>query len=270
MFKLRSLIKILVVCAALFSLAACQKQANEGHSIKVGTISGPETELMEEAKKIAQEKYHLNIIIVPFSDYTMPNEALADKSIGANMFQTQSYLDEATKAHGYHFVVAGKTFVYPMGLYSKKIKNLSQLKEGAVVAIANDPSNHARGLLLLEKAGLITLKAGAGTNATVADITSNPKKLKFKELDAAQIPRVLPDVDLAAINTNYAMVANIIPSRDALFRENADSPYANLVVVVQGKENDPRVQELMKALNSEEVEKKAQELFKGQAVPAWK
>ena len=269
MFK-KNLVRILSLSALFFSLVACHKQTNEAHSIKVGTISGPETELMEEAKRVAQEKYQLNVIIVPFSDYAMPNAALADKSIDANMFQTQPYLDEASKAHNYSFVVAGKTFVYPMGLYSKKITTIAQLKDGAVVAIPNDPSNGARGLLLLEKAGLINLSPGVGTNATVADITHNPKKLQFKELDAAQIPRVLPDVDLAAINTNYALIAGLTPSKDALLHENADSPYANLIVVVQGKENDARVQELVKALHSEEVEKKAEQLFEGQAVPTWK
>ena len=261
---------ITILCiGTILSLSACHKE-NNGPTIKVGTIAGPETELMETAKKVAAEKYGLNIKIVPFSDYTMPNEAVADKSIDANMFQTQPYLDAAMKARHYQLVVVGKTFVYPMGLYSKKISHLSQLKEGATVALPNDPSNQARGLLLLEKSGLIQLKPGAGTQATVNDIISNPRKLKFKELDAAQIPRALADVDLAAINTNYAMIANLSPMRDALFRENADSPYANLVVVLKGNENDTRVKELVESLNSDAVAKKAEELFGDQAIPAWK
>ncbi len=190
---------------------------------------------MEAAKKVAAQKYHLTVEIVPFTDYNMPNEALSDGSIDANMFQHQPYLDAAIKAKGYKIVAVAKTFVYPMGVYSKKITKLAALKPGAVVAIPNDPSNGARALLILQKAGLITLKPSAGATATIADISRNPKKLRFKEIDAAQLPRTLPDVDLAAINTNYAMIAGLIPSRDALFMK-AQSPYANLIVVLKGIE----------------------------------
>jgi D-methionine transport system substrate-binding protein len=261
--------KFLSIAVIFTTLSACQQKTSGEGTIKVGTIAGPETQLMEVAKQVAA-KNGLDIIIVPFTDYNMPNEALADGSIDANMFQHKPYLEAAIKAKGYKIVAVGKTFIYPMGIYSKKIHDISALPDEAIVAIPNDPSNEARALLILQKAGLITLKPEAGINATVADIATNPKKLKFKEIDAAQLPRVLPDVDLAAINTNYAMVAGLLPSRDALILETPDSPYANLIVVREGSENDPRVIALVNALHSDEVLEKAKELFKDQAIPAWK
>ncbi len=263
------LLKIILFIVTFAAFTACSQKSSNEKTIKVGTIAGPETQLVEAAKSVAA-KNGLDIVIVPFTDYNMPNEALADGSIDANMFQHKPYLDAAIKAKGYKIVPVGKTFVYPMGVYSKKIHDISTLADGAVVAIPNDPSNEARALLILQKAGLITLKPNADTNATVADIASNPKKLKFKEIDAAQLPRVLADVDLAAINTNYSMVTGLIPSRDALILESPDSPYANLIVVREGSENDPRVKELVDALHSDAVQQEAKTLFKDQAIPAWK
>lgn len=261
-------------CALLISLGAVligcqQKSSDSGNTLKVGTIAGPETQLMEEAKDVAKKQANVDIEIVPFTDYSMPNAALADGSIDANVFQHAPYLTAAEQAKGYKFAVVGKTFVYPMGIYSKKIQNLAQLPQGAVIAIPNDPSNEARALLLLQKAQLITLKPGVTTSATLIDIAKNPHQLKFKEIDAAQLPRVLPDVDLAAINTNYSMLAGLLPSKDALVVEDGNSPYANLIVVRQGQEQDPRVQALVKALHSKEVLQKANQLFEGQAVSAW-
>lgn len=259
---------ITFLAGAIVFLAGCQHKENN-NTIKVGTMAGPETQLMQEAQTVAQQKYGLHIQIVQFTDYTMPNEALADGSIDANMFQTIPYLEEAVKAKNYKIVAVGKTFVYPMGVYSSKIKKLSALPKGATVGIPNDPSNEARALLLLQQGGLIKLKPDAGTNATPADVISNPKDIKFKELDAAQLPRALPDVDLAAINTNYAMLANLLPSRDALLIEKPDSPYANLVVVREDQKNDPKFKELVDALHSQAVVDLANKLFKGQAIAAW-
>lgn len=266
----KNLLKIAFFATIFVILSACHQKTDHDKTIKVGTIAGPETELMETAKDVAQKQYKLMVSIIPFSDYVMPNEALADGSIDANMFQTTPYLNAAIKSQGYKLVIAGKTFVYPMGLYSKKITKLGDLKDGAVVAIPNDPSNEARALLLLQKAELITLKPGADVQATLADIVTNPKKLVFKEIEAAQLPRTLPDVDMAAINTNYAMIAGLMPSKDALFIETTDSPYVNLVVIRAGMENDPRVKELVEALHSQPVLDKAKELFKDQAIPGWK
>lgn len=256
---------ILLACTLV---TGCGEKRGENEVI-VGTIAGPETELMETAKKYAADELNLNIKIVEFNDYALPNKALADHSIDANVFQHQSYLDAATKANNYHFAVIGSTFIYPMGVYSKKYKKLDEVPNGATVAIPNDPSNEARALLLLKKAKLITLKPQTETTATLQDIVTNPKNLQFKELDAAQLPRALEDVDLAAINTNYAMLAGLMPSTDALAIENSTSPYANVIVVRDTDTDDPRLINLVRALHSKLVIDKANELFKGQAIIAW-
>lgn len=270
MNKLKSILILLLGAIFLFTLSACQQQKTGANELRVGVIAGPESQLMEVAKEIAAKRYGLKIDVVQFSDYTMPNEALANGSIDANMFQHLPYLQAAIKGRGYQIMPVAKTFVYPMALYSKKITSLGQLTDKAIVAIPNDPSNEARALLLLQKAGLIQLRPGADITAVIEDIAENPKQLTIKEVDAAQLPRVLPDVDLAAINTNYAMEAGLMPSKDGLIVEDANSPYANLVVVRIADKNDPRFLKLVAALHSAEVLHEAQTLFQGQAIPAWK
>lgn len=252
----------------LSSLSACSKQ-NDPNTLLVGTISGPETDLMIEASKVAQDKYKLKVKIIEFSDYSIPNRALADKSIDANMFQHKAYLDQDTKTRGFDLVAIAKTFVYPMGIYSKKFKTLGELPEKALIAIPNDPSNEGRALLLLERAKLITLQANAGSNATPKDIASNPHKFRFTELDAAFTPRALDDAAAAVINTNYAVPAGLLPKRDAIFTETQDSPYANLLVVRTADRDKPQLKQLVQALHSKAVLDKAKQLFKGQAIPAW-
>jgi D-methionine transport system substrate-binding protein len=251
-------------------LTHCSHSSSKPNEVQVGTIAGPETELMEVAKDVAAKKYGLNIKIVTFTDYVLPNAALADGSIDANMIQHIPYLEETIAAKGYKLSSIGKTFIYPMGIYSDKVKNLNDLRPNATVAIPNDPSNEARALMLLEKAGLIKLKPGVSLKATPKDIVQNLRQLHIKELDAAQLPRVLRDVDLAVINTNFVMTIGLLPSKDALFLENSKSPYANIVVVRTANKNDPRFAKLMAALHSKEVIEKAKALFKDQAIPAWK
>lgn len=258
-----------VFCVAILNLFGCHQNAETPNEIKVGTIAGPETTLMEIAKEVALQNYGLKIDIVPFSDYVLPNQALDDGSIDANMYQHQPYLDKAMAAKGYVFTVIGKTYIYPMGLYSTKHKSVHEIQENAVVAIPNDPSNEARSLLLIQKAGLIKLKDGGDSDSSLLSIIDNPKKLQFKEIDAAQLPRVLPDVAIAAINTNFAMQANLLPSRDAIFLEDSSSLYANVVVVNTHSKERPEFQKLMDALHSEAVQVKAKELFKDQAIKAW-
>lgn len=255
--------------ALLFALVLTACHGEDKELLKVGTIAGPETQLMEIAKKVAAQKYKLKIKIVEFSDYMQPNAALNDGSIDANMFQHQPFLDEQIQDHQYALVSIGKTFVYPMGIYSTKIKNLKQLSDNAKVAIPNDPSNEARALLLLQQAGLIKLKNNITVNATTNDIVSNPKKLQFKELDCAQIPRSLPDVDVGLINTNYAIPAGLSPKKDAIFHENEDSPYANIIVTRKDKQNDPRMKNLVASLQSPEVVQAAKEIFSNEAIPSW-
>lgn len=257
--------RILSCFILILSLVSCNKPSP--NSLAVGTIAGPETELIETAKQVAEDKYGLTIKVVEFNDYNLPNEALQDGSLDANVYQHLPYLKAAIQAHGYNLQAIGRTFVYPVGIYSKKIKDLKQLPEKATVAVPNDPSNEARALLLLEKAGLITLKTT--NNIGLQDIETNPKQLEFKEMDAAQLPRVLPDVDLAVINTTFALPAGLSPSRDALYIERKDSPYANIIVIRRDTLKRPQLELFVKALNSQEVKEKAKKLFGDAAIPAW-
>lgn len=253
----------LVVAICLFG---CQAKPHE--DLRVGVISGPEAELMQVAAKVAGER-GVKVTVVEFNDYTIPNTALAEGSLDANMFQHQPYLVEAIQKRNYPIEAIGKTYIYPMGLYSKKIKTLEDLQRGSVIGIPNDPTNEARALRLLEKAKLIKLKDGKETELTVKSITENSKALKIKEMDAAELPRALEDLSLAAINTNYAVSAGLMPTSDALYLESKDSPYANLLVVKITEKNDPRFKVLIEALHSSEVQEEAKKLFHGQAIQAW-
>ncbi len=264
---LNSFKKILLILSVAL-LSACHSHENK-NEIKVGTISGPETKLMEVAKQVAKDKFGLDVVIVEFTDYVQPNSALNDGSIDANMFQHQPYLDQQIKDRHFQLVAVGKTFVYPMGVYSRKINQLSQLRQNGIVAIPNDPSNEGRALLLLQKAGIIHLNPSAGLYATPVDVQDNPKQLQFKELDAAQLPRTLADVDIAVINTNYAIPAGLSPTKDAILHEDSDSPYANIIVVRDNEQQDPRIKELVQAFQSAAVLQAAKEIFNGQAIPAW-
>jgi D-methionine transport system substrate-binding protein len=265
--KIKSLAAVSFMAAAL---VGCNDSKTDEQTIKVGTISGPETEMMVVAKDYAKQKYNLDIEIVEFQDYGTTDAAVADKSIDANASQTIQFFEEWKKTTGNtQLISVANTFIYPMGIYSDKIKSLSELKNGDAVAIPNDPSNEERALLLLEKAGLLTLKK-TDKAVTVNDIESNPKELKISALATAQLPRVLNDVVIAVINTNYAVPAGLIPSKDALFVEGNDSPYANLIITREELKDDPRVLHLVEAYHSQGVVDKAEELFKGGAIPAWK
>jgi D-methionine transport system substrate-binding protein len=257
--------RFLSLFTLLLSLVACSKPSP--NTLTIGTISGPETELVEVAQNVAQERYGLNVKIVEFNDYNLPNEALQDGSLDANVYQHLPYLQAASKAHGYDLEVIGKTFVYPAGVYSKKVKSIQQLRNKALIALPNDPSNESRALLLLQKAGLITLKSQQ--NSTVQDVAKNPKQLQFKELDAAQLPRVLDDVDAAVINTTFAIPAGLSPNHDAIFVEDKNSPYANLIVIRRNSDKRPQLELFVKALNSPEVKEKAHTLFGDGAIAAW-
>lgn len=254
---------LIYICLSVL-LFSCAKDKN---TLIVGTIAGPETELMEVAKDVAQKDYGLNIKIKTFSDYVIPNVALNEGSLDANVYQHLPYLDATIKARGYELVSIGKTFIYPMAAYSKKIKSISTLPDNAIVAVPNDPSNEARALLLLQKAGLI--KLNKTFDATVMNITENPKHLQFKTLDAAQLPRSMDDATLVVINTNFAVPANLSPQKDGLLIEDKDSPYANIIVVRKADKDKKELHELVEALHSKPVMEKAQGLFKGQAIPAW-
>lgn len=248
--------------------AAKEGGAQEEVVLKVGATPVPHAEILE-AVKDALAKDGVKLEVVEFTDYVKPNTALADKEIQANYFQHIPYLDDFNKQRGTNLVSVAKVHIEPMGIYSQKIKDLKSIADKAVVAIPNDPSNGGRALLLLEKAGLLKLKEGVGVAATKNDIVENPKNIELKEMEAAQLPRVLQDTDVAVINTNFALDAGLNPLKDSLFIEDADSPYVNVLVVNAGDENKPEIQKLVKALTSEEVKKFINDKYQGAIVPAF-
>lgn len=258
--------RVIALLTLFTALIGCGHQPDPKR-LTVGTIAGPETELVQVAADLAHQQYGLNVKIVEFNDYNLPNAALQDGSLDANVYQHLPYLKASIAAHGFDLEPIGKTFIYPTGIYSKKNKTIRDLPNQAIIAIPNDPSNESRALLLLQNAGLITLKTT--DNPNLKDITHNHKHLKLKALDAAQLPRVLDDVDAAVINTTFAIPAGLIPSRDAIFIENKDSPYANVIVIRRDNPKKASLLQLLKALNSEPVKQKAQDLFGEGAVPAW-
>jgi len=261
--------KKLLLALLTLTLFGCSHHKIPANVVRVGTIAGPETQLMEVAKKVALQKFGLHVKIVTFTDYSTPNQALEDNDLDANAFQHYPYLLSQIKTHGYSFASVGDTFLYPMGLYSQSIKKLSDLAVGAKIAIPNDPSNEARALLLLQKAGLITLKPKATIDATIQDVESNPKRFKLVSLDAAQLPRVLEDVSVAAINTNYAVPAGLEPSH-ALFEEQTDSPYMNIIAARAADKNELKIKELVDAYQSAPVLAEAKKLFGDSAIAGFK
>ena len=272
--------KLLAMCAALICLVfvGCggapggNGPAGNGaasKSLKVGATAVPHAEILEVVKPIL-EKDGIKLDIVEFSDYVQPNLALNDKELDANFFQHEQYLKNFVEEHKeVKLKSAAGIHIEPMGIYSRKITDLKDLPDGAAVAIPNDPTNGGRALQLIAKAGLITLKDGAGDNATVQDIVGNPKNIKFNEVEAAQVPRTLEDVTAAVINTNYAMQVDLSPMKDALFMEDSTSPYVNIIAVREGDESRPEIQALVKATKSDEVKKFIEDKYKGAVVPAF-
>lgn len=238
--------------------------------LKVGVIAGPESEVMQVALEQAAQKFGLKSKLIQFNDYITPNIALFDKSIDVNAYQHQSYLNDVNQSRHYNLVSVGKTFLYPLGAYSKKIKNIEQLADYAKIAIPNDPSNESRALHLLQQAKLITLKDSNSMTATPEDIIHNPKKLIFIALDAAQLPRSLDDVELAVINSTYTVAAGYLPDKDALLIENSNSPYVNIIVTRKENENDLRIKQFVAAFHSQPVIDKSRELFKDASIIGWK
>lgn len=251
-----------VALAALVSVPALAED------IKIGVTPGEHAQIMEKVKDVAAAK-GLNIEILEFSDYVVPNQALADGDLNANSFQHQPYLDNQIADRGFDLVSVGKTITTPMGVYSKKVKALGELAEGATVAIPNDPTNGGRALLVLASEGLIKVNPEAGLKAGPADVTENPKNLQFAELDAAQLPRSLDDVDAAVINTNYALEAGLHPKSDAIAIEGAESPYANLIVVRSADKDAPWVKTLVEAYHDDSIKAFINEEFKGALIPSW-
>ncbi|EPC04605.1 membrane protein [Litchfieldella anticariensis FP35 = DSM 16096] len=250
------------------ALAGCGNDEAKTNSIKVGTVAGPETEVMQVAARIAKEEHDLDVEIVEFTDYVSPNAALADGSLDANAYQHEPYMRSMVEDRGYDFAIAGRTFVYPIGAYSEKHDSIEDLPERAIIALPNDPSNEGRALILMHNKGMIELDDPTNLEATPINVTENPKNFRFREIEAAQLPRVLPDVDMAFINNTFAQPAGLSLD-DALIKEGPESPYVNLIAVRAGDEDREAIRQLVDSYQREEVVAKAEELFKGAAIPGW-
>jgi D-methionine transport system substrate-binding protein len=264
---IRSTLFGLLAGAATLGLALTAPLSASAETVKIGVTPGPHARIMEKVKAIAA-KDGLDIQILEFSDYVVPNQALADGDLDANSFQHQPYLDNQARDRGYDLVSVAKTVIYPMGIYSKTLKTLVELPEGAKIAVPNDPTNGGRALLLLQAQGVIKLKEGAGLKASPLDLVDNTRKYQIMELDAAQLPRSLDDVSIAVINTNYATEAGLDPIKDPIAREAVESPYANVIVVRKADADKPWVAKLVKAYQNDEVKSFIQQSVKG-TVPAW-
>lgn len=253
------------------SISCGNSRSNDPNHIKVGVQSGPEYALAEAAKKVAKERFDLEVELVAFNDYVLPNEALHQGDIDANVFQNKPYLDVQAGQRGYDFAIVGNTFVFPLAGYSKKIKHIDELKDGSTIIIPNDPTNGGRALLLLQEADLIKLEEGVGLLPTMNHIINNPKQLKILELEAPQLPRALDDrnVSIAVINNTFATPNGLIASRDGLFVEDKDSPYVNLVVSRQDNKDEDKIKKFVQAYQSNEVAEAAKKEFQGGAIKGW-
>ncbi len=267
---------VLAAGALTLGLTACGADKADSASgtsgpLVVAASPTPHAEILNFVKDNLAKDAGLDLEVKEFTDYVLPNTATEDGSVDANYFQNQPYLDDFNKKQGTHIVPVVTVHLEPLGLYSNKVKSKDDLKSGATVAVPNDTVNEARALKLLDSAGIITLKDGVGTDATPADITENPKKLKFKELEAAQTPRSLDDVDAAVINGNYALEADLSPADDALAVEPAkDNPNGNFLAVKEGDEDDPRVKKLAELLTSDKVRKFIEDKWSnGSVIPSF-
>lgn len=263
------------------SLAGCgssdtsstDDSSSDNKVIKVAAVPTPHAEILNDVVKplLAEEGYDLEV--TEFTDYVQPNTATEDGEVDANYFQHGPYLENFNTERGTHLVSVTSVHYEPLAIYPGKVSSLDDLQSGAVVAVPNDPTNEARALLLLQQEGLITLADGAGVNATVNDIVDNPLNIQLKELEAAVVPTVLADVDVACINANYAIEAGLTVDKDALAVESADGDaaktYANLLVVKEGNENNEGIQALAKALNSDEVRDYINSKYEGSVLPVF-
>ncbi|MFC4327197.1 MetQ/NlpA family ABC transporter substrate-binding protein [Streptomyces andamanensis] len=269
---------VLAAGALTLGLTACggsdsdSGKSDANATLTVAATPTPQGEILTYVKDHLAQKAGLKLEVKEFTDYVTPNTAVQQGQVDANYFQHKPYLDDFNKKNGTDIVPVpgGSVHLEPLGVYSKTYKKLTDLKQGASIALPNDTTNEARALKLLEAGGLLKLKAGAGYEATPKDVTDNPKGLKFKELEAAQLPRSLGDVDAAVINGNYALEAKLSPAKDALAAESAKgNPYANFLAVKKGNEDDPRVKKLAKLLTSPEVKKFIEDKYDGAVVPAF-
>jgi D-methionine transport system substrate-binding protein len=257
--------KKLIATLAVAAFAATPAAAE---TVRVAVTAGPHAQILEkvvpEAKKLG-----LDVKIVEFTDYVIPNQALANREVEINSFQHEPYLKNQIGKTNWKISKVATTILSPMGFYSKKYKSFGEIPAGATIAIQNDPTNGARSLQLLADRGIIKLRPGAGVTAGTADIVENPKKYRFIELDAAQLPRSLPDVDAAAVNNNYAVQAGLDPVRESIIKEEGEGPWVNIIAVRDEDKDKPWVATFVKAYQSEPVKQFIAEKFKGAYIAAW-
>ena len=248
--------------------ASTESGSLEGTTLKVGATPAPHAEILEVVVPILAEQ-GITLEIVQYNDYVQPNNAVEDGSLDANYFQHITYMNDFNDQNGTHLVSAAEVHYEPMSLYAGKVSSLDELADGALIGVPNDATNEARALLVLQQEGLITLRDGAGITATINDIVDNPKNLQFSEMEAAQLPLRLADLDMAVINGNYAIDAGLSMD-DALATESADGEaaqaYVNVLAVKEGRETDPAIQALAAALCSDEVKTYIEENYNGAVV----
>ncbi|WP_044470216.1 MetQ/NlpA family lipoprotein [Mannheimia massilioguelmaensis] len=277
--KLNQLFAVATIASALV-LTACNDEkksdstatstANTPAKIKVGVMAGPEHEVAEKAAKVAKEKYNLDVEFVLFNDYALPNTAVSQGDLDLNAMQHKPYFDKDTQSKNItNLEIVGNTFVYPLAGYSKKIKKVGELQDGATVAVPNDPSNLARALILLEKQGLIKLKDNSNLFSTSLDIVENPKNIKIQEVDTSVAARALDDVDLAVVNNTYAGQVGLNTTEHGVFVEDKDSPYVNIIVSRKDNKDSKPVQDFVKSYQTEEVYQEAVKHFKDGVVKGW-
>lgn len=274
--KKQLILASLILAGAALTFSGCGNSKNsqstapaEKTSIIVGATAGPHAEVVEAAAKEAEKK-GLKVEIKEFSDYITPDQALTDGSIDIAVYQHKPFLDNFNKQHGTDLIPVGDAILMRMGIYSNKYKDVKDIPSGGTVSIPNDPTNEGRGLQLLEQAGLIKLKEGVGMKATPADVVENPKNLKFKELEAAQLPRSLDDVDASAITMNFVMSAGLSPKEQGIFLESRDNPLAVMIIAVRNKDKDqPAYKKFIEAYQSDAVKKFITEKYKGTIEAAW-
>lgn len=242
--------------------------SSQASSLKIGVTGGPHQEVATKVKELAAAE-GLEIELVVFNEYIQPNIQLFDKQLDANIFQHEPYLIKFNADRGMNLVTVAPTVNFPMGIYSNQVKAPTELKNGDQVAVPNDATNQARALILLQTAGVIKLKDGVGTAATVRDIVDNPKEIKIVELEAPMLIRALPDVAAAVINTNFIIEAGMNPLKDSIFLEDKNSPWVNFIVTRPELKEDPRIDKLVEVYHSAEVRKFIEDTFGGSVVPAF-
>ena len=265
----RSLVGAALAGLVAFAGLASATPALAAETIRVGIVGGEDEDLWKVVAAEAAKK-GLTIKTVVFNDYTQPNEALERGDVDANAFQHKPYLDNQIKTRGYHITPVGYTAVWPIGLYSHKVRSVADIPKGAVIGIPNDPSNEGRALIVLQGAGLIKLKPGTGILATTADIADNPKGLAIKELDAGVVGRSIDDLTAAVVNTDWALKSGLKPETDRIAQEPlADNPYRNFIAVKTGHENDPWVKILVASYQNDAVRQAVAKVYRGTGLPAW-